>query len=98
LVEASDKLNDWGIKADLLHYRDLEDSLQEADAKAKKWDAHAMAFVQAHNLCRSCLKAAYTGYQLANYKSLRPQWFHKPQFAYCRHRYSPTMHRCINIV
>jgi hypothetical protein len=44
LVEASDKLDDWGIKADLLHYCDLEDSLQEADMEAKKWNIHAMAF------------------------------------------------------
>jgi hypothetical protein len=27
LVEASDKLNNWGIKADLLRYQDLKDSL-----------------------------------------------------------------------
>jgi hypothetical protein len=65
-------LDDWGIKADLLHYWDLKDSLQEADAEAKKWDAYAMAFAQACNLCRSCLEAAHTGYQLANYKSLGP--------------------------
>jgi hypothetical protein len=36
LVEASDELDNWGIKVDLLHYRDLEDSLQKADAEAKK--------------------------------------------------------------
>jgi hypothetical protein len=70
LVEVSDKLDDWGIKADLLYYQDLEDSLQEADAKAKKWDARATAFAQAHDLCRSCLEVVHAGYQLANYESL----------------------------
>jgi hypothetical protein len=44
LVEASDKLDNWGIKVDLLCYQDLKDSLQEADTEAKKWDAYAMAF------------------------------------------------------
>jgi hypothetical protein len=44
LVEASDELDDWGIKADLLCYRDLKDSLQKANVEAKKWDAYAMAF------------------------------------------------------
>jgi hypothetical protein len=73
LVEASNKLDNCGIKADLLHYWDLKDSLQEADAKAKKWDAHAMAFIQACNLCRSRLEAAHTRYQLVNYESLRLQ-------------------------
>jgi hypothetical protein len=73
LVEASDELDDWGIKADLLCYRDLEDSLQEADMEAKKWNTHAMALAQVCNLCRSHLEAAHTGYQLVNYESLRLQ-------------------------
>jgi hypothetical protein len=98
LVKASDKLDDWGIKADLLCYWDLKDSLQEADTEAKKWDAHAMAFAQARNLCRSHLEVAHTGYQLANYESLGPQQFCKPQLACCGHRYSPIMHRHINVV
>jgi hypothetical protein len=82
---------------DLLHYWDLKDSLQEADAEAKKWDVYAMAFVQARNLCRSHLEVAHIRYQLANYKSLRPQQFCKPQLAHCGHQYSPTMCGCINV-
>jgi hypothetical protein len=73
LVEASDKLDDWGIKADLLCYRDLKDSLQEADVEAKNWNTHVIAFAQVCNLCRSHLEAAHTGYQLVNYESLRLQ-------------------------
>jgi hypothetical protein len=35
-VKASDELDNWGIKADLLHYWDLKHSMQEADGEAKK--------------------------------------------------------------
>jgi hypothetical protein len=96
-MEASDELDDWGIKADLLWYWDLKDSLQEANTEAKKWNTHAMAFTQACNLCRSHLEAMHARYQLANYKSLGLQQFQEPQLAHHGQQYSPMMCGCINV-
>jgi hypothetical protein len=77
-VESSNKLDNWGIKANLLHYCNLKDSMQEADMEAKKWDTCAMAFAQICNLCRSHLEAAYASYQLTNFKNLGLQQIRDP--------------------
>ena len=72
LAEASRELDDWGIHADLLRFRELDASWQEAEGEERKWEARANAFALAKNLCKSCLEAAHCAYQLGAFENLGP--------------------------
>ena len=72
LTEASRELDDWGIHADLLRFRELDASWQEAEGEERKWEAHANAFALAKNLCKSRLEAAHCAYQLGAFENLGP--------------------------
>ena len=72
LVEAARDLDDWGIHADLLRYREIDASWQEAEGEERKWEAHANAFALAKNLCKSRLEAAHCAYQLGAFENLGP--------------------------
>ena len=72
LAEAARELDDWGIHADLLRFRELDASWQEAEGEEHKWEARANAFALAKNLCKSCLEAAHCAYQLGAFENLGP--------------------------
>ena len=72
LAEAARELDDWGIHADLLHFRELDASWQEAEGEERKWEACANAFALAKNLCKSRLEAAHCAYQLGTFENLGP--------------------------
>jgi hypothetical protein len=72
LAEAARELDDWGIHANLLQFRELDASWQEAEGEEHKWEAHANAFALAKNLCKSHLEAAHCAYQLGAFKNLGP--------------------------
>ena len=72
LAEAARELDDWGIHADLLCFRELDASWQEAKGEECKWEAHANAFALAKNLCKSRLEAAHCVYQLGAFENLGP--------------------------
>ena len=72
LAEAARELDDWGIHADLLRFRELDASWQEAEGEERKWEAHANAFALAKNLCKSRLEAAHCAYQLGAFENLGP--------------------------
>ena len=72
LTEAARELDDWGIHADLLRFRELNASWQEAEGEERKWEAHANAFALAKNLCKSCLEVAHCVYQLGAFENLGP--------------------------
>ena len=72
LTEASRELDDWGIHADLLRFRELDASWQEAEGEEHKWEARANAFALAKNLCKSHLEVAHCAYQLGAFENLGP--------------------------
>ena len=72
LAEAARELNDWGIYADLLRFRELDASWQEAEGEECKWEACANAFALAKNLCKSRLEVAHCAYQLGAFENLGP--------------------------
>ena len=72
LAEASRELDNWGIHADLLRFRELDASWQEAEGEERKWEARANTFALAKNLCKSCLEAAHCAYQLGAFENLGP--------------------------
>ena len=72
LAEAARELDDWGIHANLLQFRELDASWQEAEGKERKWEARANAFALAKNLCKSRLEAAHCAYQLGAFENLGP--------------------------
>ena len=72
LAEAARELDDWGIHADLLRFREIDASWQEAEAEERKWEARANAFALAKNLCKSRLEAAHCVYQLGAFENLGP--------------------------
>ena len=72
LAKATRELDDWGIHADLLRFRELNASWQEAEGEERKWEARANAFALAKNLCKSRLEAAHCAYQLGAFENLGP--------------------------
>ena len=71
-VQAAGELEDWGIKADIQRFCDTDALLVEANNKVQKWEAHAMAFAHACQLCKSRLEAVHAPYQLGAFKNLGP--------------------------
>ena len=69
---AARELDDWGIHADLLWFRQLDALWQEAEGEEHKWEACANAFALAKNLCKSRLEAAHCMYQLGTFENLGP--------------------------
>ena len=39
MVKAAGELEDWGIKADLMRFYNLDNQMQEADTEEHKWEA-----------------------------------------------------------
>ena len=72
LTKAARELDDWGIHADLLRFRELDASWQKAEGEERKWEARANAFALAKNLCKSHLEAAHCVYQLGAFENLGP--------------------------
>lgn len=71
-VQAARELKDWGIKADILRFHNMDALLVEANNKVQKWETCATAFAHAHQLCKSCLEAMHTPYQLRAFENLGP--------------------------
>ena len=66
--------------------------LVEANNEVAKWEARAMAFAHARQLCKSRLEAAHAPYQLGAFENL---WSTCAcaQLACRRHHFSPTLVR-----
>ena len=71
-VQAVGELNDWGIKADIQRFCNMDALLVEANNEVQKWEACATAFAHACQLCKSHLEAVHTPYQLGAFKNLGP--------------------------
>lgn len=71
-VQAAGELKDWGIKADILRFHNMNALLVEANNEVQKWEACATAFAHAHQLCKSCLEATHAPYQLGAFENLGP--------------------------
>jgi hypothetical protein len=69
-VQATGELDDWGIKADIQQFCNMDALLQEANNEVQKWEAYAMAFAHTCQLCKSHLKAVHAPYQLGAFKNL----------------------------
>ena len=69
-VQATGELDDWGIKADIQRFYDTDAFLVKANNEVQKWEARAMAFAHACQLCKSCLEAVHTPYQLGAFENL----------------------------
>ena len=96
-AQAAGELKDWGIKADIQRFHDTDTLLVEANNEVTKWEARAMAFAHARQLCKSHLEATHTLYQLGAFKNLGPVYA-CTQLARCRCRFSPALvHGCNNV-
>ena len=96
LAEATRELDDWGIHADLLRFRELNASWQEAEGEEHKWEAHANAFALAKNLCKSHLEVAHCAYQLGAFENLGP--IRQGSQLACRgHCPNPLVRGCNNV-
>ena len=71
-VQAAGELDDWGIKADIQWFCDMDALLQEANNEVQKWEACATAIAHACQLCKSYLEAVHAPYQLGAFKNLGP--------------------------
>jgi hypothetical protein len=97
MVKAASELDDWGIKADLICFHELDDQMQEADAEERKWEAHGAVFAITHNLCKSRLEVAHASYQLGAFENLGPMRCRQPQLARQGHQSSPIVRERNNV-
>ena len=72
LREATHKLNNWGVKANLDHYCALEDTLCQSLAEAEKHQANTDRYWVAKGLCKARLEAACAASSLVHMEGLAP--------------------------
>ena len=64
-AQAARELEDWRIKADIQRFRATDALLVEANNEVAKWEARAMAFAHARQLCKSHLGVIKPSYDPA---------------------------------
>ena len=89
-VQAARELEDWGIKADIQRYHNTNALLVEANNEVAKWEACAMAFTHACQLCKSRLEAVHAPYQLRAFENLGPVCA-CTQLTCCGHCFLPAL-------
>ena len=72
LCQATHKLDNWGVEADLNRYCALEDALYQSLAEAKKHQADTDRYRIAKGLCKAWLEAACATSSLAYMEGLVP--------------------------